>query len=269
MAFNFFKKITGWEITKRQRFILMSAFLTVILIATQVVPQDMRLATIGFLTISTIALAIFALWGELSGIKYFLLLLIPAYFVVGASLFYFLLPVRWLTRLPFAFLFGISVYLLMLTANIYNVAAVRTIALHRAARAVGMLFTLVAAFFLINVLFSLHFQFYLNALGVSLIVGPLYVVQLWSVDLEEYISRKVALYAGVFTLVSAQMAMIFSFWPLEPINGALILVTVMYVLLGIGQFAIVEGLKRRSVYEYIGIASIVALIVLITTRWGG
>jgi len=89
------------------------------------------------------------------------------------------------------------------------------------------------------------------------------------VDLEEYISRKVALYAGVFTLVSAQMAMIFSFWPLEPINGALILVTVMYVLLGIGQFAIVEGLKRRSVYEYIGIASIVALIVLITTRWGG
>ena len=266
---SLFSRITSYQITKRQKLVLMSFFLTVVLVATQTVPENLRFATIGFLALSTLLLAVFSLWGELAGAKYFLLLLLPVYFVVGASLFYFLLPVRWLTRLPFALVFGISVYLLMLTANIYNVAAVRTIALHRAARAVGMLFTLVAAFFLINVLLSLHFQFYLNALGVSLITGPLYVVQLWSVDLEEYISRKVALYAGVFTLVSAQMAMIFSFWPLEPINGALILVTVMYVLLGIGQFAIVEGLKRRSVYEYIGIASIVALIVLITTRWGG
>ena len=56
---------------------------------------------------------------------------------------------------------------------------------------------------------------------------------------------------------------------MELINGALILVTVMYVLLGIGQFAVVDGLKRRIVYEYVGIAAIVALIVLITTRWGG
>ena len=65
------------------------------------------------------------------------------------------------------------------------------------------------------------------------------------------------------------MAMVFSFWPIEPINGALILVTVMYVLLGLGQFAIIQGLKRKIVYEYIGIASVVALIVLITARWGG
>src|SRR3990167_7624821 len=122
----------------------------------------------------------------------------------------------------------------MLTANIYNVAAIRTIALHRAARAVGMLFTLVAAFFLINVLLSLHLAFYLNFLGVIILTGPLYLVQLWSYGLEDYVTRKVALYTFVFTLVTGQMAAIFSFWPLEPINGALILVTVMYVLLGIG-----------------------------------
>jgi len=266
---NFLKRITSWEITKRQRFILMSFFLTVVLVAAQTVPQDLRLVTIAFLALATLFLAVFALWGELSGIKYFLLLLLPVYFVTGASLFYFLLPVRWLTRLPFALVFGISTYLLMLTANIYNVAAIRTIALHRAARAVGMLFTLVAAFFLINVLLSLHLAFYFNFLGVIAITGPLYLVQLWSYGLEDYVTRKVALYTFVFTLVTGQMAAIFSFWPLEPINGALILVTVTYVLLGIGQFAVIDGLKRRTVYEYVGIAAIVALIVLITTRWGG
>jgi len=266
---SFFPGFTSYVITKRQKLILMSFFLTVVLVATQTVSENLRFYSIGFLAVSTLLLAIFSLWGELSGAKYFLLLLLPVYFVTGASLFYFLLPVRWLTRLPFAFLFGISVYLLMLTANIYNVAAIRTIALHRAARAVGMLFTLVAVFFLINVLLSLHYQFYLNALGVALIVGPLYTVQLWSAELEDYVSRKVALYTGIYTLVTAQMAMVFSFWPLEPINGALILVTVMYVLLGVGQFAITEGLKRKIIFEYIGVASIVALIVLVTTRWGG
>ncbi len=247
----------------------MSFFLTVILVTTQTVPNDLRVVTIGFLVIATIFLAMFALWGELSGIKYFLLLLLPIYFVAGASLFYFLLPVRWLTRLPFAVTFGISVYLLMLTANIYNVAAIRTIALHRAARAVGILFTLVSAFFLINVLFSLHLPFYLNTLGIVLISTPLCLVQLWSAQLEDFISQKVAIYTGVFTLVTAQMAFVFSFWPLAPINGALILVTVMYVLLGIGQFAIIEGLKKRITYEYVGVATIVALIVILTTRWGG
>ena len=269
MAFKFLGKITSWEITKRQRFILMSFFLTVVLVAAQTVPESLRLVTIAFLALATMFLAIFALWGELSGIKYFLLLLLPIYFVVGASLFYFLLPVRWLTRLPFALVFGISTYLLMLTANIYNVAAIRTIALHRAARAVGMLFTLVAAFFLINVLLSLHLTFYFNFLGVVLITGPLYLVQLWSWGLEEYVTQKVALYSLVFTLVTGQMATIFSFWPLEPINGALILVTVMYVLLGLGQFAISEQLKRRTIYEFVGVAMVVALIVLVTTRWGG
>lgn len=157
----------------------------------------------------------------------------------------------------------------MLTANIYNVAAIRTIALHRAARAVGMLFSLVAAFFLTNVLFSLHLPFFLNAPGVALISGPLFLVQLWSVELEEFVSQKVAIFTGVFTLIVFEMALVFSFWPLAPINSALILVTAIYVLLGIGQFAIVEGLKRKIVYEYIGIASIVALIVFVTTRWGG
>src|SRR3989344_1861158 len=210
---KFFTKITSWEITKRQKFILMSFFLTVVLVAAQTVPDSLRFATIAFLALATLLLATFALWGELSGVKYFLLLLLPVYFVVGTSLFYFLLPVRWLTRLPFAVVFGISLYLLMLTANIYNVAAIRTIALHRAARAVGMLFSLIAAFFLINVLLSLHLPFYLNAIGVGLVCTPLYLVELWSVELDGFVSQKVAVFSGVFALATVEVATVFSLWP--------------------------------------------------------
>lgn len=264
-----FNKIASFEITKRHKFILMSFFLTVILITTQTVSENLRYLTIGFLTIATIFLSIFSLWDELSGIKYFLLLFLPVYFVTGSSLFYFLLPVRWLTRLPFALLFAISVYLLMLTANIYNVATIRTIALLRAAHAVGLLFTLVSAFFLTNVLFSLHLSFYLILPGLLLIVLPLYLVSMWSYELEDFISRKVFLYAFVFTIVTAQIGLVLAFWPIVPINAALVLSTVMYVLLGLGQLHFDDKLKSRVIWEHLAVATVVSVIIVISTRWGG
>ena len=264
-----FGKITSYEITKRQKIVLMSFFLTVILITTQTVAESLRYQTIAFLTIATIFLSIFALWGELTGVKYFLLLLLPAYFVCGASLFYFLLPVRWLTRLPFAFFFGISLYLLMLTSNIYNVAAIRTIALLRAAHAVGLLFSLVSTFFLTNVLFSLHLPFYLNVLGAVVICGPLYLVGVWASELEDFVSRRVLIYALVFTILTAEIALVLSFWPIVPINGALALSTVMYVLLGLAQLHLEGKMKNRVLWEHVLVALLVFVIIVISTRWGG
>lgn len=265
---KFFKRVLSYQITKRQKLILMSFFLTFVLIATQTVGEGLRYQIIGFLAVATLLLAMFALWGELSGVKYFLLLLLPVYFVIGASLFYFLLPVRWLTRLPFAFSFGISVYLLMLTANIYNVAAIRTIALLRAAHAVGLLFSLVSTFFLTNVLFSLHLPVYYIVPVVALICGPLYLVGMWSYELEEFVSRRVFVYAGVFALVTAELATIISFWPVVPINGALIIITTMYVFLGLGQFVFQDKIKQRVVWEHLGVALLVFVIVLMATKWG-
>lgn len=263
------KKITSYEITKRQKFVLMSAFLTTVLITAQTVGESLRYQTVGFMVAAAVFLGIFSLWGELRGIKYFLLLLLPVYFVAGASLFYFLLPVRWLTRLPYAFLFAISIYLLMLTANIYNVAAIRTIALLRAANAVGILFSLISTFFLANVLFSLHLPFYLIVPGTIIITFPLYLTGLWSYELEEFITKRVFNYALIFTLIAAEMAFVFSFWPIAPINGALAQATIMYGLLGLSQFEFEDKLKRRIVLEHLTIGLIVFIIIIVSTRWGG
>lgn len=261
-------KIAGYQITKRQKFILTSLFLTVVLITSQTVSESWRYQIIGFLTMATIFLAVFSLWGELSGVKYFLLLLLPAYFVAGASLFYFLLPVRWLTRLPFAIVFGVSVYLLMLTANIYNVAAIRTIALLRAANAVGLLFSLLSTFFLTNVLFSLHLPFYFIFSGVWFIMMPLYLTGLWANELEDFISKRVFLYATVFTLLSAEVALALSFWPIVPINMALVMATIMYVLLALSQFHFSGRLKQRTIFEYLSVSAVVFFVIMIVTRWG-
>lgn len=266
---NLWRRFTSYIISKRQKFILMSFFLTVMLLTTQTVDPSLRFQTIGVLAAATLFLSVFSLWGELSGVKYFLLLLLPVYFVAGASLFYFLLPVRWLTRVPFAILFGISVYLLMLTSNIYNVAAIRTIALLRAAHAVGLLFSLMSTFFLANVLFSFHLPFYLVIVGVSIIVMPLYLVGLWSYELEDFVSKRVFRYAMIFTLVTAQVGLALSFWPVAPINAALAMATVMYALLGLAQFDFALKLKPRIIWEHVGVAMIVFVAIVVSTRWGG
>ena len=78
---KFFSKITSFEITKRQKLVFMTFVLTFFLIITQVVDESMRFQTVGLLALLTIGLSVFALWGELSGIKYLLLLLLPVYFV--------------------------------------------------------------------------------------------------------------------------------------------------------------------------------------------
>ena len=68
-------------------------------------------------------------------------------FYGAVAFFYFLLPVRWLTRIPVVVLYAVGIYALLLTENIYNVAADRTIALLRAAHSVGYLLTLDNVFF--------------------------------------------------------------------------------------------------------------------------
>src|SRR3990167_8459361 len=157
----------------------------------------------------------------------------------------------------------------MLPSNIYNVAAIRTIALLRAAHAVGLLFSLIATFFLANVLFSFHLPFYLLVAGTIAIVFPLYLVGLWSYELEEFISKKVFIYAVIFTFVSAQVILTLSFWPIAPINGALALATIMYALLGLSRLDFEEKLKKRVVWEDVAVALLVFVIIVMPSRGGG
>ena len=87
--------------------------------------------------------------------------------------------------------------------------------------------------------------------GTLVITFPLYLIGLWSYELEEFVSQRDLVYSSVFALISAQIALVLSFWPVAPINGALASATVMYVLLGLGQLEFGEKLKGRVVMEHL------------------
>ena len=265
--------LIGWfkriGITKRQRFVLITLFLTLILILTQVVSSDYRYQCVAALSFCAFILSAFALHEDLKGIEWFTLLILPTLYSAAVALFYFLLPVRWLTRIPIAALYAFGFYALLLTENIYNVAANRTIALLRAAHSVGFLMTFVTYFLLVQTVFAFRGGPLLTSLGIG-IVSCICVFQfLWAMELEEKASERLVSVTVVLTVVLIQLTWILSFWPVPRMMAALFLSSVFYSLVGMAQQYIIEKMYKKTVIEFFFVCIIISLIFLATTRWRG
>src|SRR3990167_11341427 len=176
---------------KRQRIIISTVVLTIGLLSTQLVDFNLRFKFIAGLSVLSGILFLWSLCEGLNFTKAVVLLILPVFFTAAVSSFYFLLPVRWLTRLPVAFSFGLMFYLLLLAQNVFNVAAIRTIPLYRAASTAAFLFTLLSAFFIFNVIFAFNLLFLWNGVAVLLISFPLILQSLWTIEMEDFVSAAV------------------------------------------------------------------------------
>lgn len=254
--------------TKRKKFVAVAIILSIGLLAVQLVKLEIRYQAIAVLSILAYLFSAWALYKDLSGIEWLTVLILPVLYTVSSGLFYFLLPERWFSRFVVAGLHGFGVYALLLTENIYSVAAYRTIQLLRAAQTVGFLLTLTTAFFLFDTTFSLRLQFWLNFFLVFLAVFLLVLQSLWSVKLEEKIDKRVFLYTFFISLILAEIALFLSFWPVTVATGSLFLTTSLYVLLGISSEHFKERLFRKTINEYLWVGVVVFLVTFFITTWG-
>lgn len=256
-------------ITKRQQFVIVTILLTFGLVLTQLVGDDWRYPMAIGLSAFAYLLAAVALRDDLKRIEWLSLLTLPTLFTAAVSLFYFLLPARWLTRVPVVALYAVGMYALLLTENIYNVAVDRTIALLRAAHSVGFLLTIVTYFLLVQTVFAFRFPFFSNAILVAIISFLLVFQSLWAVVLESPVSSRVWRITLSIAVVLAQTAWAFSFWPTQSTLVVLFLTTAFYGCVGMAQQYLVEKLYKKTVIEFFSLTAIVFLIVLFATRWRG
>lgn len=257
------------SLTKRQKIIISSILLTIGLLSTQLVDFNLRFKFIAGLWLAAYFLSLWALWEGLNWTKAFILLILPTFFTVAVASFYFLLPVRWLTRLPVAFLFGLTFYLLLLAQNVFNVAAIRTIPLYRAASTANFLFTLLSAFFIYNVIYAFNLLFLWNFLIVSIISFPLILQILWSIEMEDRVKKDTLLQSFVLSLILGELAYAFSFWPTPTTIWSLSLSSSMYVLVGVTTQVLRGRVTKRVVWEYLGIGTVVLMVSFLTTSWIG
>lgn len=267
------KKIRRWDrklaISKRQQLVLVTLFLTAGLLLTQMVSPDLRYPMVILLSVLAYAGSAWGLREDLDGVDWLMLLTLPTLYTGAVALFYFLLPVRWLTRLPIAALYAVGMYALLLTENIYNVAANRSIALLRAAHSVGFLLTLVTYFLLIGTILSFRFPTMVTAALVALVSGLLTVQSLWCMLLENHLSENLRKIAAVLTAVFFELAWIFAFWPIRTVLIALFLTIVFYSTVGMAQQYVVEKLYRKTVIEFASVTAIVFILLIFATHWRG
>lgn len=278
MSFNLIssglkKRFKRWDrrlaLNKRQQFVAVTLLLTGGLVLTQLVPVEARYPLVVILALFSYLGSAFVLREDLKGVEWLTLLTLPTLFTGAIALFYFLLPVRWLTRLPVAALYAVGIYALILTENIYNVAASRTIGLLRAAHSVGFLLTLVTYFLLVQTILAFRFFVFTNTLLVGILSFVLVLQSLWSMELEGEVSRRVWRLSLTLALVLSQMTWAFSFWPVTTTLQALFLTTCFYGLVGMAQQYVVEKLYKKNVIELFSVVAIVFVVVILATRWRG
>ena len=257
-------------VTKRQKIVISASITTIGLMMTQVVSPFSRTKFIIGLLVTTFVVSLWALWEGMSRVKALTVLVLPLLFTLGVSTFYFLLPIRWLTRLPFDIVFGLSIYFLFLSQNVFNVASVRTIPLYRAASTVTFLFTVFTSILLFHVLHAFSLPFVLNGIAVFLISFLLILPILWSVDMEE-INIRLLIYAFCMSLIIGEVGVVLSFWPI-PSNSlmwSIVLSSVLFILLGFNFDYLRERLGKREVVLYILFGVLVLGVTALTTSWSG
>lgn len=259
--------IERFTVSKRQILVLFSGLMTGGLTVTLLSEGRSLYLLSLLLAIAASLVTVWVLRRDLAGIKYFVLPILPFFFTFAMALFFQLLPGRWLTRLPFMGVYGVSIYLIFLNQNVYNIAAIRTIALLRAAHSVGLLFTLISTFIISNVVFSLRFNFVILTLLLTVICGLLIFQTLWSFELEDLLTKRLLKMTLVFTLLISQVVLALAFWPAAPTVSAIAITTTVYLFLGLSQAYYAERLFRKMAIEYLSLGFTVFLLLFLTTSW--
>lgn len=255
--------------SKRKRFIITSLSLSLGFVGIQFLQEPSRFIYIGALGILTL---IFFAWSLREGLgrdMTLLTLVLPFYFTVGVGLFWFLLPASVFARIPIVIVYGIGIYSLCLTSNIFSVAAIRTIALLRAARGVGFVLTLFTLFLVFDTILSFRAPLFLTAPAVTITSFPVLLQGFWSVTLEKEFNKQVFLLSFVSSLVMGELAVVLFFWPVTVVVGSLFYTVAAYILLGLGQAKLEGRLFAQTVRDYLLVGLAVIVGMFFATRWGG
>lgn len=255
--------------TKRRKFVIASFILSLGLVGIQLLDNPYKIYAIFALSVITSALFFWSLREGLGKNSTLLTLILPAFFTGGVGVFWFLLPTNIFARLPMIVFYGLGIYALSLTMNVFTVSAVRTIALLRAARGVGFVLTLITLFLIYNAILSLKIPIWGSAPLITVLSFPLLLQGFWTIPLDIKLTKDVLNLSLVSSLVVGEIAVGLFFWPATLVVGSIFLTVAVYILLGLGQAKLEQRLFSQTVKEYLLVGILVFIGMYFATHWGG
>jgi hypothetical protein len=233
----------------------------------------------------TYVMGAIVLFEDLKGVEWITVLLLPVLFTLGSGLFFLFLPDQlpriFGTRLDvptgqlagsiikflFVLIYSVGMYALLLTENIYSVAAIRTIQLLRAAHTVGFVITMVIGLFFYQAIFQFMLPFWLIFIFTFLSTLPLMLSANWSVQLKEGLTKKVMTYSLVQAWIVGLVAVAVSFWPVNSLTAGLLLSASSYVVLGLTQQYLAGRAYKKQIPEFVVVWLVVVLASFYVTSW--
>lgn len=252
---------------RREKFVLASTVLSLGLALVQYTGLEWRYYAIMAFMLVTYGASAWALRDDLQSHEWFTVLPFPVIYSAAVSFFYFLLPDSLVTQVVFLGLFGVGMYALYLTSNIFSVAKGRTIQLLYAAHAVGLFFTLFTSMLFTNTIFTFRFPFYVNAFLGAVVHFPLIMMSLWSIKLDSFVSKAVFQQTVLLTLILAEVMALVSLLPFPAWHSALFVMGLLYIGIGILQSQLRERLFQNTANEYSLVALFLAFTFFVLMPW--
>jgi len=254
-------------IEKRIRFVISTVGLTVLLLISTFFFFDKASFFIPLLIVASYGASFFSLYEGIEKIEWYTLFIMPVLVSVAMYLFYFLFPIRWLTRIPFILIYGISMYAVLLSSNIFNVGVEKNLQLYRAGFSVNYFIQTMTFFLLGNVLASFHWGFLANTLVFSLLSGAMSLQLYWSIRLDTHLRKEVLNHAWLTALLVGEGSLLLSFLPLQESIFALVVAVLYYCIAGLTHLHLDERLFKHSVTEYSTILIVILLILFLSLKW--
>jgi len=255
------------KIEKRLRLAISVVLLTFLMLFSTFFYFDKALFFIFAFLLITYFLTYFSLIEKIEKISWLTLFLMPVLLTISFYLFYFLFPSRWLTRLPFLFAYGISIYAVLLCSNIFNVGVEKSLQLYRAAFSINFFYQTLVSFLIFNIIFSLKEIFYINLILVGGVVYLLSFQLFWTIKLDKKPEREVFDFAFLTALILAEVSVLVSFIPLPSTSVSLFLTATFYSIAGIFYNYLDKKLFKETIREYVFVWIFIFLITLLSISW--
>jgi hypothetical protein len=255
------KKRVLFNIPKRQKFIISVIILSTILFFSEQLLGRGGMYIAFFLSFLT---GVLVFWAERLDLKANFspqTFILPVFYSMACSLFYFLVPARFLTRIGMTSLYALGLYSLLLSENIFIVSSIRTIALLSSARTVSFIVTLLSYFFMADVIFSLHLNVFVTLLFIFAFSFLLILHSIWSHTLEKDF-RVHLQWVWLLSACIAEASFVLWFWSTTPTLIGLFLTGLFYILVGISQVWLDRRLFKSVMWEYIWVGVIIFLVFI-------
>lgn len=266
LFFAVFKK-KAIRIEKRFRFVISAGLLSAVVLISTFFSFDALIVFVPLLAILSYFMTYFSLLEGIDRVEWLMLFLVPVAVTIAFYLFYFLFPVRWLTRLPFMLIYSITIYAVLLCSNIFNVGVEKSLQLYRAAFSINFLYQTLISFLFFNIIFSFRLHFFPSSLLVGLIVFFLALQLLWSVKLNLELDRDTKVNSLLLSIAIGEITGVLSFVPLKPTILSLFLSASYYSLAGLTYNYLDQRLFRETIREYVTVWIVVLIITILSISW--